>query len=294
MSNSCCNPFIYSIYNEKFKREFRKRRKNISSFTRSSIRSTYVTSSTRKTNAIIQSDYMPTLQGAATTITATTYHTHANTDNINHTQKHSDDESENLNHIQLMDMRGDITTNTTADNTTTSSVTATQKSRERLNNEHLNKIIHYNACNSHENHEMNLKSLPPSSPQQPLTSTRITSIKFDIKKDLPSTSLFPYHDSYIHCNEDINDDSDCHANDYKKDENHDDDCDDSFNDCWNHKKDDTDYLSGGNKSIRIGNESMNAYLIRNSKPKIAGSKNGDDLVEDETNGNRTSFEDLDM
>uniref|UniRef100_A0A182QUV7 G-protein coupled receptors family 1 profile domain-containing protein n=1 Tax=Anopheles farauti TaxID=69004 RepID=A0A182QUV7_9DIPT len=63
MSNSCYNPFIYGIYNEKFKREFRKRYpfkrdqtynhnhesdKTSSIFTRvSSIRSTYTTSSIR-------------------------------------------------------------------------------------------------------------------------------------------------------------------------------------------------------------------------------------------------------
>ncbi|XP_053686021.1 substance-K receptor-like [Sabethes cyaneus] len=65
MSNSCYNPFIYGIYNEKFKREFRKRYpfrgrnphgyhqdqstdKNLSMFTRvSSIRSSYATSSIR-------------------------------------------------------------------------------------------------------------------------------------------------------------------------------------------------------------------------------------------------------
>ncbi|XP_035894045.1 RYamide receptor [Anopheles stephensi] len=63
MSNSCYNPFIYGIYNEKFKREFRKRYpfkrdqtynhnhesdKTSSIFTRvSSIRSTYATSSIR-------------------------------------------------------------------------------------------------------------------------------------------------------------------------------------------------------------------------------------------------------
>uniref|UniRef100_A0A182N355 G-protein coupled receptors family 1 profile domain-containing protein n=1 Tax=Anopheles dirus TaxID=7168 RepID=A0A182N355_9DIPT len=63
MSNSCYNPFIYGIYNEKFKREFRKRYpfkrdqtynhnhesdKTSSIFTRvSSIRSSYATSSIR-------------------------------------------------------------------------------------------------------------------------------------------------------------------------------------------------------------------------------------------------------
>uniref|UniRef100_A0A182INH5 G-protein coupled receptors family 1 profile domain-containing protein n=1 Tax=Anopheles atroparvus TaxID=41427 RepID=A0A182INH5_ANOAO len=63
MSNSCYNPFIYGIYNEKFKREFRKRfpfkrdahyahnhesDKTSSIFTRvSSIRSSYATSSIR-------------------------------------------------------------------------------------------------------------------------------------------------------------------------------------------------------------------------------------------------------
>uniref|UniRef100_A0A182PIA3 G-protein coupled receptors family 1 profile domain-containing protein n=1 Tax=Anopheles epiroticus TaxID=199890 RepID=A0A182PIA3_9DIPT len=63
MSNSCYNPFIYGIYNEKFKREFRKRYpfkrdqtynhnhesdKTSSIFTRvSSVRSTYATSSIR-------------------------------------------------------------------------------------------------------------------------------------------------------------------------------------------------------------------------------------------------------
>ncbi|XP_062555944.1 substance-K receptor-like [Armigeres subalbatus] len=64
MSNSCYNPFIYGIYNEKFKREFHKRYpfrgrhqsyhqdqltdKTISMFTRvSSIRSSYATSSIR-------------------------------------------------------------------------------------------------------------------------------------------------------------------------------------------------------------------------------------------------------
>ncbi|XP_058833579.1 RYamide receptor-like isoform X2 [Topomyia yanbarensis] len=64
MSNSCYNPFIYGIYNEKFKREFRKRYpfrgrglsshqdhsidKTLSMFTRvSSVRSSYATSSIR-------------------------------------------------------------------------------------------------------------------------------------------------------------------------------------------------------------------------------------------------------
>ncbi|XP_055323157.1 tachykinin-like peptides receptor 99D [Sitodiplosis mosellana] len=62
MSNSCYNPFIYGIYNEKFKREFRRRfplfrftfehtdvsEKNVSMYTRaSSIRSNYTTTSTK-------------------------------------------------------------------------------------------------------------------------------------------------------------------------------------------------------------------------------------------------------
>ncbi|XP_050080438.1 neuromedin-K receptor-like [Anopheles maculipalpis] len=76
MSNSCYNPFIYGIYNEKFKREFRKRYpfkrdqtynhnhesdKTSSIFTRvSSIRSTYATSSIR--NKLSTNRYSATKQ----------------------------------------------------------------------------------------------------------------------------------------------------------------------------------------------------------------------------------------
>ncbi|XP_053661374.1 neuromedin-K receptor-like [Anopheles marshallii] len=78
MSNSCYNPFIYGIYNEKFKREFRKRYpfkrdqtynhahesdKTSSIFTRvSSIRSSYATSSIRNklsTNRYSASKQLP-------------------------------------------------------------------------------------------------------------------------------------------------------------------------------------------------------------------------------------------